>query len=74
MSTVITVRVPKDLKEKIAKYNIPVSEVTRKALEEEIEKKRLEEARKAADNLGELFAKIPEEEIVKGVRETRRLR
>jgi len=74
MDTVITVRVPKELKEKIAKYDIIVSEVARKALEEEVERKRLDEARKAADTLGKLFTKISEEEIVKSVKEARRLR
>lgn len=70
----ITVRVPKDLKKKIGKYDIPVSEVVRRALEEEVEKRKLDEARKAAESLGELFAKIPEEEIVKSIKEARRLR
>jgi len=74
MNSVITVRVSRDLKEKIDKYSIVVSEVVRRALEEEIEKKRLEEAGKAADNLGKLFTMISEEEIVKRIKETRRLR
>jgi len=73
MNTVITVRVPNDVKEKLGKYGVRVSEVVRKALEEEIEKKRLEEAKRAAGKLGEFFSKISEEEIVKSVKEARRL-
>lgn len=68
---VITVRVPKTLKEKISEYGITVSEVVRKALEEEVERMRLEEAREASDGLGELFAKVPEEEIIKSIKESR---
>lgn len=74
MNPVITVRVSKDLKEKIGKYGIVVSEVARRALEEEIEKKRLDEAGRAAESLGKLFAKMSEEEIVKDIKEARRLR
>jgi len=74
MSTVITVRVPSEIKEKLRKYGVRVSDVVRKSLEEEIEKKRLEEAKRAADRLGEFFSKISEEEIIKSVKEARRLR
>ena len=48
MNTVITVRVPPEIKEKLRKYGVRVSDVVRKSLEEEIEKKRLEEAKRAA--------------------------
>jgi len=68
---VITVRVPKTLKEKIGEYGIAVSEVVRKALEEEVERRRLEEARKASEGLGGFFAKIQEEEIIRSIRESR---
>jgi len=74
MNTVITVRVPSEIKEKLRKYGVRVSDVVRKSLEEEIEKKRLEEAKRAADRLGEFFSKISEEEIIKSVKEARRLR
>jgi len=74
MNTVITVRVPSEIKEKLRKYGVRVSDVVRKSLEEEIEKKRFEEAKRAADRLGEFFSKISEEEIIKSVKEARRLR
>lgn len=70
-SVVITVRVPRDLKDKIGRYGISVSKVVRRALEEEVERRRLDEARKAADRIGELFARIPEKEIVESIREMR---
>ncbi len=70
-NVVVTVRVPRTLKEEIGRYGISVSEVVRRALEEEVERRRLEEATKASDGLGEFFAKIPEEEITRSIRESR---
>ena len=43
MSEVVTVRVDKTLKEKIRKYRISVSKITREALEEEIKKHERQE-------------------------------
>jgi hypothetical protein len=44
----------------------------RKALEEELRKKKIEEAREAAKRLGEFFSKIPEEDIVKCINISRK--
>jgi post-segregation antitoxin (ccd killing protein) len=72
MSVTISVRIPKELKEKIKKYGINISHVVRKALEEELRKKKIEEAREAAKRLGEFFSKIPEENIVKCIKISRK--
>lgn len=40
-SVTISVRISKKLKEKIDRYGIKISEVVRKALEEEVRKKRV---------------------------------
>ena len=69
--TTITVRVPRKLKEELAKYGVNVSEILRRALEEEVRKRRHEELKAAAAELGEFFSRIPDEEIVKSIRETR---
>jgi hypothetical protein len=55
------------------KYCINQSEVARKAWEKEIKRHELEleEAREAADSLGEFFSKIPKGQIVKWIREDR---
>jgi len=74
MSITITVRIPRELKEKVNRYRITVSPVDRKALEREVENKELEEAAAAAKALGELLARIPDEEIVKTIKEARRTR
>lgn len=70
----ITVRIPKEVKNDIQRYKIKISKVVRKALEEEIKRRKLEELKEAADRLGELLAQIPDEEIVKTIKETRKLR
>jgi len=69
--TTITVRVPRKLKEELAKYGVNVSEILRRALEEEVRKRKREELKAAAAELGEFFSRIPDEEIVKSIRETR---
>jgi len=73
-SVTISVRIPKELKEKIDRYGVRVSEVVRKALEEEVRRRELEEAAEAAEELGKLFSRIPDDEIVRSIREFRRAR
>ena len=70
----IIVRVPKKIKEDIRRYGIETSKVVRKALDEEIKKRKLEELRNVTDRLGELLSHIPDEKIVKSIRESRESR
>lgn len=72
--TTITVRVSKELKEDLRRYGVNLSEAVRESLKEEVRRRRLEDLRKVAGELGELLAEIPEEKIVESVRETRRSR
>ena len=71
MSATISVRVPRELKEELARYGVEVSEVTRRALQEEVERRRREELGEMARDLGEFLEKIPGGRIVEGVREDR---
>ena len=71
MGSVISVRVPQELKDDLKRYGIEVSEVTRKALEEEVKRREREELRGMAEELGEFLEKIPRERIVEGIREDR---
>ena len=71
MSSTITVRVPKELKEDLNRYGIEVSKVARKALEDEVDRRRKEELRDMAKELGEFFERIPRERIVESIREDR---
>jgi len=67
----ITVRVSDDLKKEIDALGVQVSEVTRTALENEVRKLKRMKAEEAAEKLGRLLAKVPDEEIVKAVRDSR---
>ena len=64
-------RIPTELKADLKRYGIKVSEVTRKALEEEVRRREREELRGMAEDLGEFLEKIPRERIVEGIREDR---
>ena len=44
MSAVVSVRIPEELKETLKKYGVKVSEAARRALEDEVERRRMEEA------------------------------
>ena len=74
MTTVISIRVPDETKHDIDKYGIEVSSVARRAIEEEIRRRKLEEATEAAEELGDYFSKIPEERVLKWIKEDRRTR
>ena len=71
MSVTVSVRIPRELKEEAKRYGINISEVARRALEEEVRRRKLEEAMAAARRIGEILSKIPEEEMVKWLREAR---
>ena len=67
----ITVRIPDELKKELEDTGVKISQVTRKALENEV--KRIQElrAKEAAKRLSQLLREIPDEEIIKAIRETR---
>ena len=71
MSEVVTVRVDKTLKKKIKKYRISVSKITREAIEEEIKKHERQELANAVSEMKTLLNKIPDDEIVRAIRESR---
>jgi len=73
-TAIITVRVPKKLKEELKKHGVKVSAVVKKALEEELKRRKLEEIKKAAGELGRFFTKISDKEIVEDIRKMRELR
>lgn len=74
MSTVISIRVPDETKRDIDRYGIEVSAVARKAIEEEIRRRKLEEAVEAAEELGDYLSRVPEHQILDWIREDRRTR
>ena len=73
MSVVISVRVPKWLKEKLEKYKVNVAEVIRRSLIQEIERIEMEELEKVLDHLKEsLKNKIDPYELARIIDEDRK--
>ncbi|RLE97241.1 MAG: hypothetical protein DRJ63_09425 [Thermoprotei archaeon] len=73
MSRYITVstKVRRELKEEAEKLGINISEVLRKALEEEVKRRKLEELKKKINEINYILKKIDIDRIVKHIRETR---
>jgi Mg/Co/Ni transporter MgtE len=67
----ILVKIPRELKELMDKYGIKPSTVIRRALEEEVKKKILEEAENKVKELINKVAHISDEEIARIIREDR---
>jgi post-segregation antitoxin (ccd killing protein) len=65
----VSTKVKKEIFEKARKYNINISEVLRKALEQEIAR-REEEARKSAERISKEL-RLSEEEVARLIREDR---
>ena len=71
MSVTITAKIPKELKEKIRRFNINASRVIREALEAEVRRREEEQLKALAREVSRILNKIPEEEIVRAIREAR---
>jgi Mg/Co/Ni transporter MgtE len=67
----ISVKIPRELKELMDKYGIKPSTVIRRALEEEVKKRILEEAENRAKELINKVSHISDEEIARIIREDR---
>ncbi len=71
MSEIVTVRVKKSLKEKIKKYRISISKTVRDALEDEVKKSEMAELVNAINEMKLILNKVPDDEIVRAIRESR---
>ena len=71
MSVLITVRIPKELRDEAKKYGINVSKVLREALMNEIAKRKLEKIAELQRNAKKILSKIDKEKIINAIRETR---
>jgi len=67
----VSARIKRDLYEKLKKYNIRVSDVIRRALEEEVMRREEEEIRETLRKARKILSKIPSEEIVEAIRRDR---
>jgi len=66
----VSTKVKKEILEKARKYNINISEVLRKALEQEIARREEEEARKSTERISKEL-RLSEEEVARLIREDR---
>ena len=67
----VSAKIPKELKEKIDRYGIKVGEVVREALELEVKKRMIQEAKRSLKDLMLFLGEIPKEEVVRIIREDR---
>ncbi|MDK2384141.1 MAG: hypothetical protein QI199_04950 [Candidatus Korarchaeota archaeon] len=68
---VVATKIPRRLKELMDKLGIKPSPVMRRALEEEVRKKILEELEKRAEKLRKRLPEISDEEVAELIREDR---
>ncbi|MDH5816704.1 MAG: ribbon-helix-helix protein, CopG family [Candidatus Nezhaarchaeota archaeon] len=73
MSRYVTVsaKVPRELREKAAKFGINVNQLIRRALEEEVRRREREHLKGMAQEVSLILSKVPAEDIVRIVREDR---
>jgi len=71
MTGSVIVRVDEELKRKAKAYDVNISEVVRSALREEVQKRERSELISALERAKKALSKVPDEEIVKAIRETR---
>lgn len=67
----VTGKVPVELKERLRKLGVNVSEVIRRSLELEVERLEWKKLKSMAEETGEILRKIPDEELVKNIRLSR---
>ncbi len=70
-SVTVSTKVPKQLKEKIQRLKIKPSKILRKALEEEVKKREIEELKEEIKKIQPILDKISTQDTVKSIREDR---
>jgi len=72
MSTVISAKVPKNLKQKAKAYNVKIGKVVRRALEEEVRMIEEERLSKELDRLRSMLReRLTKDDVVKAIRSSR---
>jgi post-segregation antitoxin (ccd killing protein) len=72
MSSAISAKVPRKLKEKARRYGLKISEIVRKALEEEVKKVEEKKLSKDLEELSSsLKGRITKDDVVKAIRSSR---
>lgn len=70
----VSVKIPREVKEKLEGYGVKISEVVRKAIEEEFRRVVVEELKKEIEKNRDIIDKISTEFIVESIREDRERR
>ncbi len=70
-SVTVSAKISKQLKEKMRRFKIKPSKILRKALEDEVKKREMEELKEEIRKLKLVLEKVSVEDIVKGIREDR---
>nr|HDO80774.1 hypothetical protein [Candidatus Bathyarchaeota archaeon] len=70
----VSVKVPLEVKKRLEELGIKPSEVLRRAIEEELERRELEEIEKELGKLSSVLSKFSRDFIVESVREDRESR
>jgi len=65
---VVTSKIPVDLKTRLRRLNVNVSEVIRDALEAEAERLEMERLKRLSEEAAVILQKIPSEELVESIR------
>lgn len=68
---VVSAKIPKEYKRKIKEYNINISKVIRKAIEEEIKKRETLKIKRKIEENKKLIKKVNIEDVIALVREDR---
>ena len=67
----VSTKVRRELKEEAERLGVKISEVLRRALEEEVRRRKLEELEKKLGEVGEALDRINIDRVVKSIREDR---
>ncbi|MEM2234675.1 MAG: hypothetical protein QW224_02945 [Desulfurococcaceae archaeon] len=67
----ISAKIPRKLKELLSRYGIKPGPIIRRALEEEVKKRMLEELEKESRELSKELSHLSDEEVVELIREDR---
>jgi len=73
-SVTVSTKIPRPLKEKMKKLKIKPSKLLRKAIEDEVSRKEIEELKEEITKLKPILDKVSMEEIVRSIRESRESR
>ena len=67
----VSTKIPKQLKERMQRLKIKPSKILKKALEDEVKKRELQELKEEINRLKPILDKINTEDAVKSIREDR---